>query len=144
MGVLGQSRDEGAAAVVPTASGPANQTGFFENVGAGFRQAVAGPHSTRVGEAIYQQRYYDQIIKALQTEGEQGEDALTITATPTKVKRSFRNPYVSQPWQNLTNPTYNPIQSLYGDRKSEPSKGPASTQQQQSPPLPVRSRMHGD
>jgi hypothetical protein len=56
---------------------------------------VAGPHSTRVGEAIYEKRYYDQIIKALQAEGEQGEDTLTITTTPTKVKRPFRNPYVS-------------------------------------------------
>lgn len=114
MGVLGQSRDQGADAVVPTANGPVDQTGFFENVGAGFSQAVAGPHSTRVGEAIYQKRSYDDIIKALQAEGEQGQDTLTITTTPTQVKRPFRNPYVSGPAENLLNPSYNPLTSLYG------------------------------
>jgi hypothetical protein len=119
MGVLGQSRDKGSAAVAGNVSGPVDRTGFFSNVGAGIRQAVAGPHSTRVGEAIYETRTYDQIIKDLQAEGEQGEDTLNITTTPTKVKRPFRNPYVSQPWQNLLNPGYNPITSLYGggDRK---------------------------
>jgi hypothetical protein len=114
MGVLGQSRDKGAAAVAAPMSGPVDRTGFFENIGAGFHQAVAGPHSTRVGEAIYQTRTYDQIIKALQAEGERGEDTLTITATPTTVKRPFRNPYVSQPWENLLNPGYNPVTALYG------------------------------
>lgn len=114
MGVLGQSRDQGAAAVVPTANGPVDQTGFFENARAGFEQAVAGTHSTRVGEAIYQKRSYDDIIKALAAEGEQGEDTLTITTTPTKVKRPFRNPYVSGPAENLLNPSYNPLMSLYG------------------------------
>jgi hypothetical protein len=112
MGVLGQSRDQGAAAVAPTASGPVDRTSFFENVGAGFRQAVAGPHSTRVGEAIYETRTYDQIIKALQVEGEQGED--TNSLTNTKVKRPYRNPYVSGPSENLLNPSYNPLMSLYG------------------------------
>jgi hypothetical protein len=114
MGVLGQSRDQGAASVAPPALGPVDRTGFFANVGAGFRQAVAGPHSTRVGDAIAEKKLYDQVITALAQEGEQGEDTLTITAQPTKVKRSFRNPYVSQPWENLLNPSYNPITSLYG------------------------------
>lgn len=114
MGVLGQTRDQGAASVTPTASAVADKTGFFENVGAGFRQAVAGVHSTQVGQAIYEKRAYDEIIKALAAEGEQGEDTLTITATPTKVKRPFRNPYVSGPWENLLNPSHNFITDLYG------------------------------
>jgi hypothetical protein len=112
MGVLGQSRDQGAASVAPNAIGPVDKTGFFSNVGAGFRSTVAGPHSTRVGEAISEKRLYDQVISAVQAEGEQGEDTNELTST--KVKRPFRNPYVSQPWENLLNPTYNPLQGLYG------------------------------
>jgi hypothetical protein len=113
MGVLGQSKDQGAAAVVPTAQGPVDRTGFFQNIGAGFRQAVAGPHSTRVGQAIYEKRAYDDVIKALQAEGEQGEDLLTITNKPTPVKRPFRNPYASGPSENLLNPAHNPLTDLY-------------------------------
>lgn len=112
MGVLGQSRDQGAAAVAPPMQGPVDQTGFFSNVGAGFRQAVAGKHSTRVGQAISEKNLYDQVITALQAEGEQGEDTNSLTGE--KVKRPYRNPYVSEPWENLLNPSYNPIGSLYG------------------------------
>lgn len=116
MGVLGQSRDQGAAAVAPPMAGPVDKTGFFSNIGAGFRQAVAGPHSTAVGQAISEKNLYDQVIKAVQAEGEQGEDKNSLTNQP--VKRPFRNPYVSGPWENLLNPSYNPISSLYagGDR----------------------------
>jgi hypothetical protein len=119
MGVLGQSRDQGAASVVPTAQLPVDKTGFFENIGAGFRQAVAGPHSTRVGDAIYQKDLYDQIVRDLAAEGEQGQDSFEDLRGQRQVaKRAFRNPYVSEPWENLLNPNYNPLTSLYagGDR----------------------------
>lgn len=118
MGVLGQSKDKGAAAVTPALQQPVDKTGFFQNVRAGFNEAVAGPHSTQVGTAIYQRRAYDQITSALQAEGEQGEDHLDILVGHPAVKRPFRNPYVSSPWENLTNSNYNPITSLYagGDR----------------------------
>jgi hypothetical protein len=96
MGVLGQSRDQGAAAVAPAAQPLFDKTGFFQNVGAGFRQAVAGPHSTQVGQAIYEKRAYDQIVSALSAEGEQGHDTIeVIRGDPRLVPRSFRNPYVS-------------------------------------------------
>jgi hypothetical protein len=113
MGVLNQTRDAGAAAVLPNAQGPIDHTGFFSNIGAGFKSAVAGPHSTRVGDAIYQKKYYDQIIQALQAEGEQGEDTLDMINNA-KVKRAFRNPFVSSPWENLTNSAHNPLADLYG------------------------------
>jgi hypothetical protein len=112
MGVLGQSRDQGAAAVAPPMQGPVDPTGFFSNIGAGFRQSVAGTHSTRVGQAISEKNIYDQVITALQAEGEQGEDTNGLTGE--KVRRPFRNPYVSEPWENLLNPSYNPIAGLYG------------------------------
>jgi hypothetical protein len=96
MGVLSQSRDQGAASVVPTAQGPIDKTGFFENVGAGFRESVAGPHSTRIGEAVYEKRAYDQIVQALSQEGEQGADTISVLqGQHTAAPRPFRNPYVS-------------------------------------------------
>jgi hypothetical protein len=106
MGVLGQSRDQGAAAVAPPMQGPVDPTGFFSNIGAGFRQSVAGTHSTRVGQAISEKNIYDQVITALQAEGEQGEDTNGLTGE--KVRRPFRNPYVSEPWENLLNPILQP------------------------------------
>jgi hypothetical protein len=119
MGVLGQSRDQGAASVAPPMQGPVDKTGFFSNAGAGFRQALAGPHSTLVGQAISEKNLYDKIIRAVQAEGEQSEDTLNITAQPTKVRRPFRNPYVSQPWENLLNPSYNPLSVFGGGDKAE-------------------------
>jgi hypothetical protein len=98
MGVLGQSRDQGSAAVVPTAQGPVDHTGFFQNIGAGFRQAVAGPHSTQVGQAIYEKRAYDQIVQALTAEGEQGADYISVLqGQHAPVPRPFRNPYFVDP-----------------------------------------------
>lgn len=128
MSVLGQSKDTGANAVLPQAQGPT--TGFFQNIRAGFQGAVAGPHSTRVGQAIYEKRYYDDIVKALAAEGEQGDDYVqspVLRSSPfynpvpgervnaqgvvfVPVKRSFRNPYVSSP--SLTK-EINPITNLY-------------------------------
>jgi hypothetical protein len=119
MGVLGQSRDQGAASVTPPMQGPVDKTGFFPNISAGFRQAIAGPHSTLVGQAISEKNLYDQIIRAVQAEGEQGEDTLDITAQPTKVRRPFRNPYVSQPWENILNPSYNPLSVFGGGDRAE-------------------------
>jgi len=125
MGVIpsGPNPDEGTGATLPVMQGPTDRTGFFENIGAGFRQAVAGPHSTRVGQAIYEQKNYDQIIKALSAEGEQGEDHLDILQNSPAIKRPFRNPYVSGPLQNLLNPNHNPIADLFG------GGDPAETQQ---------------
>jgi hypothetical protein len=114
MGVLGQSKDQGAAAVVPTMPGPVDKTGFFANVGAGFRQAVAGPHSTRVGQAIYEKKLYDDVIGALAAEGQQGVDEFEdIRGQRERVVRPFRNPYVSGPAANLLNPNHNPLADLY-------------------------------
>jgi hypothetical protein len=76
MSVLGamSRRDKGAAPVLPNLEQPPDPTGFFQNVGAGFEQAKAGPHSTRNARAIYESRYYDQIISALNAEGERATD----------------------------------------------------------------------
>ncbi|WP_028970163.1 hypothetical protein [Sphingomonas sp. URHD0057] len=107
-----------------------DRTGFFQNVGAGFQQAVAGPHSTRNAEAIYQTRSYDQIVKALSAEGEQGVDYIESPVRANSplyrrvegervnpngvvyvpVRRSFRNPFVSGPSLTVN---VNPIQGLY-------------------------------
>jgi hypothetical protein len=120
MGVLGQSKDKGAGAIAPTATGPVDKTGFFSNIVAGFRAAVAGPHSTRVGDAIYQKRTYDDIINQLTAEGEQGEDYITVMqGQRTPVKRPFRNPFVSSPTVNLLNPNYNPLAVYTGGDRGE-------------------------
>jgi hypothetical protein len=79
MGVLGQSRDQGRLRLLPMLSGPGRQDRLLLECRGGLSSGRSGPHSTRVGEAIYEKRTYDQIIKALQAEGEQGEDTLTIT-----------------------------------------------------------------
>jgi hypothetical protein len=131
MGVIpsGTNPDEGVGAIQPKAQPP--QTGLFRNIAAGFREAVAGPHSTQVGDAIYQNRDYDQIVKALNQEGEQGVDYVespVLKSSPfyhpvegervnqngvvyIPVKRSFRNPYVSAPSLTKDN---NPLMALYG------------------------------
>lgn len=130
MSVLSQHKDKGAAKIAPVMQAPPDRTGFFQNVGAGFRQSVAGPHSTRNANAIYETRYYDQIIKALAAEGEKGTDYVQspvragsllyhpvpgervnpngVVSVP--VARDFRNPFVSGP--SLT-AEVNPIQGLY-------------------------------
>jgi hypothetical protein len=114
MGVLTQTLDQGAASAAPTAQPNRDSTGFFQNVGAGFTSAVAGTHSTRNADAIYQFRYYDQIIKALQSEGEKGTEYVKVPVLSTSpfyhpqpgdrvnangvvytpVTRDFRNPFV--------------------------------------------------
>jgi hypothetical protein len=130
MSVLGQNKDQGAAAIAPVMQQSPQTSGFFENVAAGFHQQVAGPHSTRNADAIYQNRTYDQIIAALKAEGEQGVDYVESPVTvdspfyhhvegekvnqngvvSVPVKRDFRNPYVSGP--SLT-AEVNPIVGLY-------------------------------
>jgi hypothetical protein len=138
MGVLGQSRDQGAAAVVPNVAGPPAPTDLWTKynsnvpvLGAGFRQAVAGPHSTRNAEAIYRSRPYDQIIQIL---NQNGERAIDYVESPVRrdspfyrpvagervnpngvvyvpVKRLYRNPFSAGP--SLTK-DINPITSFYG------------------------------
>jgi hypothetical protein len=123
--------DQNAPAVVPKLQSPPETTGFFQNVGAGYRGAVAGPHSTRNARAIYESRHYDQIIQALSAEGEhatdmiespvradspfyhpvEGEQRLPDGRVMIPVARSFANPFSEGP--SLTRDV-NPLMNFYG------------------------------
>lgn len=131
MSVIGSmsQKDRGTALVLPNLQTPPDTTGFFQNIGAGFTSAKAGPHSTQNARAIYESRSYDQIIAALNAEGEKATDYVEspLTAdsplrTPVSgeriqgnkvyvpVQRSFANPFSEGP--SLTRDV-NPIQNLY-------------------------------
>jgi hypothetical protein len=131
MSVLGamSRKDKGAAPVLPNVETPPETTGFFQNVGAGFEQAKAGPHSTQNARAIYESRYYDQIVQALAAEGEKATDYVESPVLPTSpfyrpvpgeqirggkvyvpVQRGFANPFSEGP--SLTRDV-NPIGNLY-------------------------------
>jgi hypothetical protein len=75
MSVLGSisRQDKGTARSCPTWRPRPESTGFFQNIGAGFTQAKAGPHSTQNAKAIYESRHYDQIIQALERRGREGD-----------------------------------------------------------------------
>jgi hypothetical protein len=140
MSVLGaiSRQDKGTGAVLPNLQTPPESTGFFQNVGAGFTQSVAGPHSTRNARAIYESRQYDQIIAALAAEGEQATDMVDIGVKSDSpfyrqvpgaqvqpdgrvlvpVKRPFANPFSEGP--SLTRDV-NPLSNFYlgGDAAEE-------------------------
>jgi hypothetical protein len=80
MSVLGtiSRQDRGTAPVLPQLQTPPETTGFFQNIGAGYNQAIAGPHSTQNAKAIYESRHYDEIVRALAAEGEQATDMVDI------------------------------------------------------------------
>jgi hypothetical protein len=123
-------KDKGTNLVVPKLETPPETTGFFQNVGAGFEAAKAGPHSTRNARAIYESRYYDQIIQALNAEGEHatdmvespvrsdspfyhpvaGEQKLPDGRVLIPVSRPFTNPFASGP--SLTRDV-NPLTNFY-------------------------------
>jgi hypothetical protein len=138
MSVLGaiSRQDRGTAPVLPNVQEPPETTGFFQNIGAGFRQSVAGPHSTQNAKAIYESRHYDQIIQALSAEGEhatdyiespvradspfyrhvEGEQLQPDGRVMIPVARGFSNPFSEGP--SLTRDV-NPIGNFYlgGDSK---------------------------
>lgn len=133
MGVLDWQQDEGTGDVTARAQGPVDTTGFFENVGAGYREAISGPGSTRNRQNAVEARYYDSIIQALNAEGEMGEDKIAVRPGgfgyrgPKDIpvnqygvgfvgkKRAFRNPYKDAPSLSQGD---NPIARFYlgGDR----------------------------
>jgi hypothetical protein len=129
--VLGAiSRQDRGTGVLPNLQAPPESTGFFQNIHAGFTQAVAGPHSTQNARAIYESRNYDHIIQALNAEGEKatdyidspvdstspfyrhvdGEQVLPDGRVKIPVKRGFTNPFSEGP--SLTRDV-NPIANLY-------------------------------
>jgi hypothetical protein len=131
MSVLGSmSRKDRAPAVLPNLQQPPDTTGFFQNVGAGFEAAKAGPHSTRNARAIYESRYYDQITQALAAEGEratdyvespvrrdspfyrpvEGEEVRPDGRVFVPSKRNFANPFSEAP--SLTREV-NPLANFY-------------------------------
>jgi hypothetical protein len=123
-------KDKGTAPVLPNLPAPPETTGFFQNVGAGFKQAVAGPHSTQNARAIYESRHYDEIVAALNAEGEKATDYVpspVLKSSPfyrpvpgeqdlpdgrvlIPVERPFANPFTAGP--SLTRDV-NPIQGFY-------------------------------
>jgi hypothetical protein len=128
-GPLDSPVDEGVGATLPTAAGPEDHTGFIANIGAGYRAAKAGAHSTRNAQNGYETPYYDQIIKALAAEGKQGTDLLEVRpggigykgpanlpvnaygVGQLPVARPFRNPYSGTPTLGQDD---NPLMRLYG------------------------------
>jgi hypothetical protein len=130
MSVLGaMSRKDQAPVPVPKLTEPPDTTGFFQNVGAGFEAAKAGPHSTRNARAIYESRYYDQIVQALNAEGERATDYVESplsASSPLRhpvpgeriqgdkvfvpVQRSFANPFSEAP--SITKDV-NPLANFY-------------------------------
>jgi hypothetical protein len=123
-------KDKGTNPVLPNIQSPPETTGFFQNVGAGFKQAVAGPHSTQNARAIYESRHYDEIVAALNAEGEKATDYVpspVLKSSPfyrpvpgeqdlpdgrvlIPVERPFANPFTAGP--SLTRDV-NPIQGFY-------------------------------
>jgi hypothetical protein len=129
LGAISQ-KDKGTGAVLPNLQAPPESTGFFQNIRAGFTQSVAGPHSTQNARAIYEHRQYDQIVQALNAEGEQatdyvdspvrvdspfyhhveGEQVLPDGRVRVPVPRAYTNPYSEGP--SLTRDV-NPLTNLY-------------------------------
>lgn len=129
MGVINWNEAEGAGEVKARAEGPVDRTGFFDNIGAGYKEALAGPGSTRNRQNAAEAKHYDSIIAALQAEGEQGEDLIRVRPggfgyRGPKVetnqfgvgfaykKRPFRNPYTDAPSLSQGD---NPIARFYLD-----------------------------
>ena len=132
MSVLGaiSQKDKGTNLVLPNVQTPPESTGFFQNIGAGFTQTVAGPHSTQNARAIYESRAYDQIVQALNAEGERatdmvpspvlknspfyrpvpGEQDLPDGRVLIPVQRPFANPFSEGP---STTRDVNPVTNFY-------------------------------
>jgi hypothetical protein len=131
MGVLPRldgNADEGIGAGFGNIEGPIDHTGFFENVGAGYRAAQAGPGSTRSRQNAHEVEAYDQIIQALTAEGEMGADQISVRPGgigyrgPKDIPvnaygvgfipkaRPFRNPYTARPSLSQED---NPLTRLY-------------------------------
>jgi hypothetical protein len=122
--------DKGAPPLLPNLADPPDSTGFFSNLSAGFTQAKAGPHSTQNAKAIYESRYYDQIIQALNAQGESATEMVPVPVLATSpfyhpqpgdqvlpnghvltpVKRPFANPFSESP--SLTRDV-NPVANFY-------------------------------
>lgn len=107
-------QDKGTAPVLPPLQAPPLTTGFFQNVSAGFRQAVAGPHSTQNAKAIYESRYYDQIRQALAAEGEQATD---YVESPVLRSSPFYHPVEGERIQG--DKVYVPVQRPFANPFSE-------------------------
>lgn len=123
-------KDKGTILVLPNVQAPPETTGFFQNVGAGFKQVVAGPHSTQNAKAIYESRHYDEIVAALNAEGARATDMVpspVLKSSPfyrpvpgeqdlpdgrvlIPVQRPFANPFSGGP--SLTR-NVNSIQGFY-------------------------------
>ncbi len=106
---------------------PADHTGFFANVKAGYNAARAGPGSTNSRQNAFETKYYDQAIKALTAEGEMGADKIDVRpggwgyTGPKNIPvnqfgigqvdapRPFRNPYSGT---SITDPNFNPIRDF--------------------------------
>jgi hypothetical protein len=129
MGVIPQTENtEGVGAGFGAIQEPIDRTGFFQNIGAGYRAAQAGPGTTRSRQNAYEVDLYNQVIDALTAEGEMGDDYLEVRPggigyTGPKdipvnaygvgrvpIKRKFRNPYTAQPSLSQND---NPLARLY-------------------------------
>jgi len=131
VGVLpaaGNNPDEGTGVGYGALDGPIDRTGFFENIGAGYRAAQAGPGSTRSRQNAVEAELYDQVIRALAAEGELGADKIAVRPGgfgyrgPKDIpvnqygvgfidkKRPFRNPYTDRPSLSQQD---NPVARLY-------------------------------
>jgi hypothetical protein len=78
MSVVDNRLDKGAGDFASIAQQPEPRTGFFANVGAGWRGAKAGPASTRSHQNAYEASYYDQIVAALNARGLTTTDRLAV------------------------------------------------------------------
>ena len=87
-------RDEGTGDAAPIATHvPQDQTGFFDNISAGYKAARAGPSDTRSHENAYASPYYDHIVAELNRRGYRGYDDVTdIYGEKHKVARPLENP----------------------------------------------------
>lgn len=128
MGVLDGQMDEGIGVGLSNVAGPVDHTGFFSNVGAGYRETLAGGHSTHNAQNAREAKYYDQMISALTAEGEMGSDKLDVRpggigyrgpknlpvnaygVGQVDIPRNFRNPYTDAPSLSQND---NPLNRFY-------------------------------
>jgi hypothetical protein len=131
MGILpaaGNNPDEGVGAGFANIEQPVDRSGFFENIGAGYRAAQAGPGSTRSRQNAHEAELYDQVIAALTAEGELGADKISVRPGGVGYRgpkdipvnaygvgtidkpRPFRNPFTARPSASQAD---NPLVRLY-------------------------------